>query len=642
MDADDGLAQAARAYVRGALHQRARQRQVRAAEEVRAAGRPAQDRPLGNLAYALLQMWAWGSLSAAKLQKLAAEAVADACPEPSLQRLAQLGGRGAHPGNCQRDLLEFLQRVGMAEPPRAVAQPVPLQLRQRAAAELVDLPYLPLHRIFAHLHTHWPSEWRLAVTGQAGAAGQWWRALDKEGDPRWQAWRRDLLGRALASGQTLAEMLEATVPLALHADGVQVFRRKSLMVLSAVSMLGRGSTKDLKFLMHSYWTQLQAKGTTVADDTEEAVWEAVKWDLEACAEGVHPAHDHKGRAWAEGSEEARLAGTPWGGGVRAIPWICRGDLDQYAKAWKLEHYGSNQPCPWCRANRSTMPWTDFRQSAEWKSHCWRDDAEWRAAHPHRHPMFNCLQMGIHSAVVDGPLHTMALGVAQHVAGNVVFQLVYQAVPDALGNTAEKLAHVWAEVQGQYTERHASGRLGRLDMQMFCNARAPYAHYPELQSKAKEAEHFCLALAEVWETYADHTDPVHISISEVMRSLCFLFNVCRADGYQLCESDKRHIMHHADNLLLHYTALANKSAQQAEWRWNIVPKMHMLWHWSRQCQYIHPRDTGTYMDEDFVGIVKEICRASTGGMAIPRLPGTVMRKYAQGCLLRWHKRAREAV
>ena len=96
------------------------------------------------------------------------------------------------------------------------------------------------------------------------------------------------------------------------------------------------------------------------------------------------------------------------------------------------------------------------------------------------------------------------------------------------------------------------------------------------------------------------------------------------------------------LLMHYTALANRSAQLAEWRWNVVPKMHMLWHWSRQCQYIHPRDTGTYMDEDFVGIIKEICRACTGGMAIPRLPGTVMRKYAQGCLLRWHKRACEAV
>ncbi len=65
-------------------------------------------------------------------------------------------------------------------------------------------------------------------------------------------------------------------------------------------------------------------------------------------------------------------------------------------------------------------------------------------------------------------------------------------------------------------------------------------------------------------------------------------------------------------------------------------MHSLWHWSRQCQHVHPRDTGTYTDEDFVGVVKDIAVACTAGTAIARLPTTIMKKYVLGMMLRWHR------
>jgi hypothetical protein len=125
----------------------------------------------------------------------------------------------------------------------------------------------------------------------------------------------------LEQGVPLRDMLAKAIPLALHADGVKVFRRKSLMVLSAVSLLGEGTTKDTKLFMHSYWTQLQCKGGTPAEDTEKALWEAAKWDLEACFAGTHPAVDYKGRAWPAGSLEARLAGQPWAPGFMAVHWL---------------------------------------------------------------------------------------------------------------------------------------------------------------------------------------------------------------------------------------------------------------------------------------------------------------------------------
>ena len=206
--------------LRGGLHQRKRQRAA-ADGGANLAQNPAQN-SVGNLAHSLLQMWAWGSLSAKTLQKLAADAVRDGCPDSSLHKLAKLGSAGTCAGNCHRDLLEFLRRAGLPAPPRAVKQPVPLRLRTAVTATSVDLPYMPLHRVFAHMYTHWPTEWTESVKGQAGELEAWWRELDKARDPRWQAWRDALMEKSAATGIGMREMLAQTIPLALHADGVRV------------------------------------------------------------------------------------------------------------------------------------------------------------------------------------------------------------------------------------------------------------------------------------------------------------------------------------------------------------------------------------------------------------------------------------
>ena len=92
----------------------------------------------------------------------------------------------------------------------------------------------------------------------------------------------------------------------------------------------------------------------------------------------------------------------------------------------------------------------------------------------------------------------------------------------------------------------------------------------------------------------------------------------------------------DNMLRHYSALSSKAAAAGEWRWNVVPKFHMVWHWSRQCQWVHPKDTATYIDEDFVGHIKGIAIACTSGIAIAKLPWTILAKWIQGMQLRWHR------
>ena len=53
--------------------------------------------------------------------------------------------------------------------------------------------------------------------------------------------------------------------------------------------------------------------------------------LNACWDGVHPSENHRGEAWAEGTPQSMLAGTPLcGGQVKIIIWVYTGDLDFFA------------------------------------------------------------------------------------------------------------------------------------------------------------------------------------------------------------------------------------------------------------------------------------------------------------------------
>jgi hypothetical protein len=243
------------------------------------------------------------------------------------------------------------------------------------------------------------------------------------------------------------------LPVAIHGDAVPVFKHKSLMCWSVACLLGQGTAKETKALMTCYWSYMRAKDPTLAPelDTEAAIWQVAKWDLEALFAGEHPAVDWLGRPWPANSPEAQLAGQPIAGGFAGIPWLIKGDLDFFAKELGLTSATSKKPCCWCPADRETHLWTDFAPDAPWKANCYwqlsRND--WEAQHPRRHPIFSILCIGHRSLLVD-VMHAMALGVAQHVAGNALELLVYHGPR----TTKQNLDKVWGLILEQYKEQVA--------------------------------------------------------------------------------------------------------------------------------------------------------------------------------------------
>ena len=117
-------------------------------------------------------------------------------------------------------------------------------------------------------------------------------------------------------------------------------------------------------------------------------WLRLAWSLFWLQMGEWPDRDEHGVLYLLGSPEymRRVACKYLAEGWSAAIWVLKGDLDHIASSMKLNNSGSLCPCSCCKANKSDMPWTDFRTNAIWSPTIW-SVAAWIAAHPNRISLF---------------------------------------------------------------------------------------------------------------------------------------------------------------------------------------------------------------------------------------------------------------
>ena len=119
--------------------------------------RLAQSQEATSLAAKLLDDWAWGAVSAERLQELAKCAVADGTASAATVALAKIGNGDHKRYNAQRDLLVLLAKQ-LPEKIKHVDFSMPLaQFKHSRGAKCVSQPYLPIHRVWAHTYEHYPA-----------------------------------------------------------------------------------------------------------------------------------------------------------------------------------------------------------------------------------------------------------------------------------------------------------------------------------------------------------------------------------------------------------------------------------------------------------------------------------------------------
>ena len=79
----------------------------------------------------------------------------------------------------------------------------------------------------------------------------------------------------------------------------------------------------------------------------------------------------------------------------------------------------------CKADRGNWPWTDHQllghPELQWA------EADWRANHPNVHRLFSILAVSLWSCQLD-IMHRVSLGVAQHIAGNILYEIICAVLP----------------------------------------------------------------------------------------------------------------------------------------------------------------------------------------------------------------------
>jgi hypothetical protein len=144
-------------------------------------------------------------------------------------------------------------------------------------------------------------------------------------------------------------------------------------------------------------------------------------------------------------------------------------------------------------------------------------------HPNVHTFYS-MRMTLWYLQYD-TMHCVALGVAQHMVGHALYEIVY-VIMDQTTKVGARIAEIWSLVKEANKLDNATTRLGTLTKYMLVDKEAPPKHYPMLRCNAKRGKVVCRALAFVWPQYCDQTNPVHKHISQTLGLVLDLYDIAR--------------------------------------------------------------------------------------------------------------------
>ena len=252
----------------------------------------------------------------------------------------------------------------------------------------VDFPMLLPHSVFSLMYNEFPGmfgDMFLGGKDRSFLAG-FWKELDSRGDPR----------LAAHPMREVENWEYNNVPLMIHGDaipclGVGKSNSKSFDVYSMQGLLSIGPLVLLKLVLFGLFDKSKVDGGCGA--SMKAIWRRLLWSFHVLQLGKHPTCDDNGVPYAEGTpeyERSRANGGWLAGGLRAVIYLLKGDIEHFSKGFGLPTASSNSPCLWCPANRSVdevpMRYNNSRRDARWKRLIWTA-SEWRALGWAKHWLF---------------------------------------------------------------------------------------------------------------------------------------------------------------------------------------------------------------------------------------------------------------
>ena len=190
-------------------------------------------------------------------------------------------------------------------------------------------------------------------------------------------------------------------------------------------------------------------------------------------------------------------------------------------------------------------------------------------------------------------HMGPLGVLCWFLGSVLSELHREIFN---GNAEERLAQMWESIVEEYEEQGTQNRLGMLTEAMFNHGSTDFSCFI---GKAAETLSLLPVLHKVCISF--HTG----SPRDKHRLACFeslgnIFATCRLNGYRVPTDESDAMLRDCDRFMVHYNWLSQSNISRNVLRYNIVFKVHMLWHICYHAKFLNPKCTWCFEFEDFVG------------------------------------------
>ena len=535
----------------------------------------------------LLDMWKrdWGKgkLSSPQIQEYAMGAIAQGAKD--MGRAAAIGSHGKHPQNIQRSLISLF---GM--PPGA---PQFSWYTIPTASGDVSHPFLLPHDWLQSLHGQ-PEMWQSAIVGSdGGAVPEFWESMDATPIVK----NHPHLDRRL------------TVPLGLHGDGGSFSKQDSLYVFTFNSLLGQGDSSSKRFV------STIIKKSQLVPGSLDKIMDILGWSFNVALTGLTPVVSYEGE---EDQHPKYLAGK-WRGSLIQI----RGDWEFYCCMFKFPAWNTADSMCWlCKAaGHGELSFTNTGTGAAWRG-TMRSHEDWVLEQEAAGKSLPALMDRVHglrleSVMVD-ILHTVDLGIAAHILGNIFWSCVQMGVWP--GGTQEKrVAGLQAAVMEHYKTTKETSRLrGEIKVEHLRTA----AGWPKLKGKAAPIRHlakFAFKLAEA-----------HLGQREqaIARLLVDFYELIGREDMFLGEEARRLIPGIGLRVGVLYAHLAREALVSGVKAWKITPKLHLFQHLCEHQSVLfgNPRFYWTYADEDMVGHLTEV-----GATCHPRtLACTALYKWLLFC------------
>lgn len=263
---------------RGGLRQRLRSRELE--ENVASTS---------HLAMLLIQMFAWGEISAQVAQKIAHAGYKDACcmknTESNLEdllKISQVGSEGKYSNKCYGDFMNAIPFESKVPHPGISKLPFKSPLGELTQS------FLWPHELFAIIWRWYPGAWSRSVF---------------PGDDRLQSfWDQNMNHPAMEGCDlpTRDSFKRRCIPISIHGDDVPITGVgkswcQQMTLWSWSSMTAFGATKGSQYFIYGMFQKLRAVNDDQNMDTTGRFFKMLAWSLNWLYLGQWPDRDWTGR-----------------------------------------------------------------------------------------------------------------------------------------------------------------------------------------------------------------------------------------------------------------------------------------------------------------------------------------------------------